>query len=180
VYVDGRSLNLGRTSMQGIDFDTRYRMQVGAADTLTFQLNGSYLTAYDVAFTPGGDYTNLLNNIYQPLTFKARAAVAWDRGPFNGRLMINHVNGYDNDTVSPVQSVKSYTPVDLSFRWQMGESFNVGKVDALTLGVELLNVFDTDPPFVDSRPGANGGGGYDATVTNPVGRAIAVSLRSKF
>ena len=70
--------------------------------------------------------------------------------------------------------------VDLSFRWQMGESFNMGKVDALTLGVELLNVLDTDPPFVASRPAANGGGGYDATVTNPVGRAIAVSLRSKF
>jgi iron complex outermembrane receptor protein len=181
VFVDGRSLNLGRSKMQGIDFDTRYRMQVGdGTDTLTFQLNGTYLTTYDVAFTPGGAYVDLLNNIYQPLKFKARAAVSWDHGPLNSRLSVTRVNGYTNDVVSPVQHVKSYTPVDLTFGWQLQDSFNVGKVDALTLGVELRNLFDTNPPYVNSRPGANGGGGYDATVTNPVGFERAVSLRAKF
>jgi iron complex outermembrane receptor protein len=180
VFVDGRSLNLGRSQMQGIDFDARYRMQVGAADSLTFQTTLTYMTAYDVAFTPGGDFNDLLNNIYQPLKFKARAAVNWNRGPFDARLSVSHVGGYDNDTVAPVQRVDSYTPVDLSFGWQLGESFDFAKVDALTLGVEMRNVLDTDPPFVDSRPGANGGGGFDATVTNPIGRAVAVSLRAKF
>jgi iron complex outermembrane receptor protein len=181
VFVDGRSLNLGRTRMQGIDIDTRYRMQVGnGSDTLTFQFNGTYLTAYDVAFTPGGDYTSLLNNIYQPLKFKARAAVSWDSGPLNARLMVTRVNGYDNDIVSPVQRVKSYTPVDLSFGWQLAESFSMNHVNALTLGVEVRNLFDKDPPYVNSSPGANGGGGYDATVTNPVGLELAVSLRAKF
>ncbi len=136
VFVDGRSLNLGRSKMQGIDFDTTYRMQVGAADTLTFQVNLTYLTAYDVAFTPGGGYTSLLNNIYQPLKLKGRASVGWDRGPFNARLMASHVNGYDNDTVAPVQSVKSYTPLDLSLGWQIGESFGFEKLRALTLGLE--------------------------------------------
>ncbi len=181
VFVDGRSLNLGRTRMQGIDFDTRYRMQVGdGSDSLTFQFTGTYLTAYDVAFTPGGDYTSLLNNIYQPLKFKARASVGWDHGPINARMMVTRVNGYTNDLVNPVQRVKSYMPVDVSFGWQLKDSFNVGKVDALTLGVELRNLFNTDPPYVNSRPGANGGGGYDATVTNPVGLELAVSLRAKF
>jgi iron complex outermembrane recepter protein len=79
-----------------------------------------------------------------------------------------------------VQSVKSYLPVDLSLGWQIGESFDFGKLQALTLGLELKNMFDKDPPYVNSRPGANGGGGFDATVTNPVGRAVAVSLRAKF
>jgi iron complex outermembrane receptor protein len=180
VFVDGRSLNLGRTRMQGIDFDVRYLKQMGAAGSLVFQTSGTYLTAYDVAFTPGGSYQDLLNNIYQPLKFKARASVGWDRGPFNTRLLINYVNAYTNDIVAPVQHVKSYTPVDLTFGWQIGESIQLSHVNALTLGVELRNVFDTDPPYVNSRPGANGGGGYDATVTNPIGREFAVSLRAKF
>jgi iron complex outermembrane receptor protein len=180
VFVDGRSLNLGRTRMRGIDFDTRYSMQAGTGATVTFQLNGTYLTAYDVAFTPGGGYNDLLNYIFQPLKFKARAAVSWDQGPLNARLMLTHVHGYTNDTVDPVQHVASYTPVDLSFGWRLSDSFNAGKVDALTLGVELRNMFDTDPPFVNSRPGPNAGGGYDATVANPVGRELAVSLRAKF
>jgi iron complex outermembrane receptor protein len=180
VFVDGRSLNLGRSRMQGIDFDARYRLQAGAAGALTFQTTLTYMTAYDVAFTPGGDYNDLLNNIYQPLNFKARAAVNWNRGPFDARLSLSHVGGYDNDIVTPVQKVGSYTPVDLSFGWQLGESFALTKVESLTMGVEVRNLFDTDPPYVNSVPGANGGGGFDATVTNPIGRALAVSLRARF
>ena len=83
VFVDGRSLNLGRSQMQGIDFDVRYRTALGDDDSLTFMANGTYLTGYDVAFTPGGDFKDLLNIIYQPLKFKARGAVSWDHGPFN-------------------------------------------------------------------------------------------------
>jgi iron complex outermembrane receptor protein len=181
IFVDGRSLNLGRTRMRGIDFDTRYRMQVGdGADSLTFQFTGTYLTAYDVAYTPGGSYSDQLNRIFQPLTFKGRASVTWDHGPINTRLMFSRVNAYDNDTVTPVQRVRPYMPVDLSFGWQLDESFNVGHVNALTLGVELRNLFDTDPPFVNSRPGPNAGGGYDATIANPVGLELAVSLRARF
>jgi len=180
VFVDGRSLNLGASKMKGIDFDTTYRTQVGTADTLTFQLNWTYLSAYDVKFTPGGAYTSLLNNIYQPLMLKARASMSWDRGPFNARLLLSHVNGYENDVVTPVQKVKSYTPVDLSLGWQIGESFGFDTLQALTLGFEVKNLFDKDPPYVNSRPGANGGGGFDATVTNPVGREVALSLRVKF
>jgi iron complex outermembrane receptor protein len=179
ILVDGRSLNLGRTNMRGIDFDLRYRKQIGA-DALTFQFNGTYLTTYDVAFTPGGDFTSLLNNIYQPPKFKGRAAVSYDHGPLNARLSLTRVNGYNNDIVSPVQRVRPYMPVDLSFSWQAAESFDLAHVESLTVGFELRNLFDENPPYVNSRPGANGGGGYDATVTNPVGRELAVSLRAKF
>jgi iron complex outermembrane receptor protein len=94
--------------------------------------------------------------------------------------MASHVNGYDNDIVAPVQKVKSYTPVDLSLGWQIGQTFGFEKLQALTMGFEVRNLFDTDPPFVNSRPTANGGGGFDATVTNPVGRELALSLRVKF
>jgi iron complex outermembrane receptor protein len=166
--------------MQGVDFNLQYVMSVGSADTLTFQANGTYLTAYDVAFTPGGAFKDLLNNIYQPLKFKARASVSWDHGPLNARLMLSHVGSYTNDTVAPVQGVGSYTPVDLSLAWRLNESFELGYARSLTLGVEVRNAFDTDPPYVNSRPGANGGGGYDASVASPIGRALAVSLRARF
>ncbi len=180
VFVDGRSLNLGRSQMRGIDFDARYRMPVSAADSLTFQVSGSYLVSYKVAFTPGGAFKDLRNNIFQPLTLKARASVSWDHGPFNARALVSHVGAYDNDIVAPVERVKSYSPVDLSFGWQIGESFDMNHVQALTLGLEVRNAFDTHPPYVNSRPGTNGGGGFDATVTNPVGREFALSLRAKF
>jgi len=52
--------------------------------------------------------------------------------------------------------------------------------NGLTLGLEARNLFDTDPPYVNSRQGQNSGGGYDPTVTNPIGRQFALSLRARF
>jgi iron complex outermembrane receptor protein len=180
VFVDGRSLNLGRTKMSGIDFNLRYRADVGPSDLLTFTASGTYLTNYAVAFTPGGDFVDLKNNIYQPLTFKARGSVNWDHGPFSTRLQVTHIGGYTNDIVTPNESVKSYTPIDLNLTWRIDESFDVGGIDGLTLGLEVRNLLNVDPPYVNSIPSANGGGGYDATVTDPIGRLFAVSLRSSF
>jgi iron complex outermembrane receptor protein len=180
IYADGRSLNLGRSKMQGIDFNLQYRAPIGDSDTLTFLVNGTYLTKYDVAFTPGGDFVSLKNKIYNPLTFKARGVVSWDHGPLNLRAMVQHVGGYVNDIVEPDETVKSYTLVDLSLSWEVGETFDFGMVDGLTLGAEVRNLFDTDPPYVNSRQGQNSGGGYDPTVTNPIGREFAASLRTRF
>jgi iron complex outermembrane receptor protein len=50
----------------------------------------------------------------------------------------------------------------------------------LSLGLELRNVLDEDPPYVNLAPGVNGSGGYDATAANPVGRLLALSLRKKW
>ncbi|WP_427963511.1 TonB-dependent receptor [Altererythrobacter sp.] len=180
IYADGRSRNLGRSKMNGIDFNARYRTFVGEADTLTFALNGTYLTTYDVAFTPGGEFVSLKNRIYNPLTFKARGSVTWDHGPFMFRTQVQHIGGYKNDIVDPVEDVDSYTLVDLTFSWKIADSFDLGFVDGLTLGLEVRNLFDTDPPYVNSRQGQNSGGGYDPSVTNPIGREFAISLRSKF
>ena len=179
VFVDGRSLNLGRSKMQGIDFNVSYRAYLGNLDTLAFAASGTLITSYKVAFTPGGDYKSLKNRIYNPLTFKARGSVTWAHGPFTVRSEVTYINGYINDIVLPVQHVHSYTLVDLTADWDLAKVLNVG-LESVKLGVEVRNLFDTNPPYVNSVPGGNGGGGYDATVTNPIGREFALSLRTKF
>ncbi len=180
IFADGRSLNLGRSKMQGIDFDIEYRMELSAADRLTLSAKGTYLTVYDVAFTPGGDYVSLKNHIYNPLTFKARGVINWDHGPVSLRAQLQHVGGYLNDIVTPVEKVSSYNLVDLMLNWRISDSFEMRSIKGLNLGFEVLNVFDTDPPYVNSRQGQNSGGGFDPTVTNPIGREFAISLRAKY
>ena len=178
VFVDGRSLNLGRSQMQGIDFNVRYSTMVSSSDRITLLLNGTYIISYKVAFTPGGTYKSLRNRIFNPLTFKGRAAASWEHGPLTLRTEISHIGGYDNDIVTPIQKVNSYTLVDLSLDWDVTKTFDMG-VNNVTLGFEVHNLFNTDPPYVNSIPGGNGGGGYDPTVTNPIGREFAISLRTK-
>lgn len=180
IFVDGRSLNLGRAKMKGIDLNAQYWMEVSAQDSLTFMVNATYLTAYKVAFTPGGDPVSLRNQIFNPMKFKARASVTWERGAYSARLQATHVNGYTNTLVNPNESVGSYTPVDFALTWRASDSFDTGFLDRLSVTFEVRNLFDTDPPYVNVAPASNGSGGYDATNTNPIGRLFSLAVRTEF
>jgi iron complex outermembrane receptor protein len=48
------------------------------------------------------------------------------------------------------------------------------------VGLEVNNLFDAGPPYVNLAPNANGSGGYDATAASPIGRQYALNLRKKW
>ncbi|GGD44515.1 TonB-dependent receptor domain-containing protein [Aurantiacibacter arachoides] len=180
VFVDGRSRNLGKSITRGIDATVNYRMDFGANDVVRLSASGTYLTDYQVAVAPQADLVDQLNIIFQPLKFKARVAANWDHGPFTSRISATHVGGYTNNLVTPNQDVDSYTPVDLSVTYRIGEAFGFDRLNGLELTGEVRNVLDQDPPYVNLAPSGNGSGGYDATAANPVGRFFAVGARVRF
>ena len=179
LYVDGRPNNLGVSDTGGIDFQILYQWSNTTGD-YSFTLGGTYLTKYKLSITPTGDKLDKLNDIFNPLEFKARAGLAWKRGPYSARLVINHVGGYDNDLASPVQNVDSFTPVDLNASYAIGDQEGRGLTDAWVVGLDISNIFDEDPPYVNIAPTNNGSGGYDATASNPVGRLIGVTVSKRF
>lgn len=178
LYVDGRNNNLGRSITKGFDFDVTYLLETATAGMFTFNLNGMYLTDYHVSITPHGTMIDHLNEIFQPLEFKARASVTWDLGQWRSQLKVTHVGSYDNVGITPKESVSSYTPVDLSIAWNLDNPDSGGFFESgLVLGFEVRNVFDEDPPYVNIAPSVNGSGGYDPTTSNPVGRMYSIQLR---
>jgi iron complex outermembrane receptor protein len=60
--------------------------------------------------------------------------------------------------------------------YAMPDSGALALVSGLTLGAEVRNMFDEQPPYVNLAPSGNGSGGYDATATNPIGRLFALTL----
>jgi iron complex outermembrane recepter protein len=181
VFVDGRSQNLGVSITRGIDFTANYRAELSANDVLTFNLGGTYLTDYKVAVTPTAPLLDQLNTIFNPLRFKMRASVTWEHGPITARVLWTHINGYNNTAATPVQRVGSFNPIDLSIAWQIGDPQASGFFDkGMTFGVEVRNLFDEKPPYVNIAPSGNGSGGYDATAADPIGRLIAFSVRKRF
>jgi iron complex outermembrane receptor protein len=48
----------------------------------------------------------------------------------------------------------------------------------VALGV--VNLFDRNPSFVNISQSTNGGGGFDPTSSNPVGRTISFTLDKHF
>jgi len=181
LYVDGRNNNLGRSITRGIDFTANYRHETSNAGTFFLSANGTYLTDYKVSITPTGTAIDRRNTIFQPLKFKARASVAWQIDPMRVQLQATHVGGYLNNAITPNERVKSYTPVDLILAFNVGERKPERFMDGgFTFGIDVRNLFNIRPPFVNLAPGANGSGGYDASASNPVGRLISVSVRKSW
>lgn len=177
LYVDGRTNNLGTSIAAGYDLMASYDFEVGAAGKFALGLNATFFDNYEVAITPAADRLDQLNTLFNPLRFKARANVTWSRGGMLGAVYVNYLDSYDNNLVSPIQSVDAKTTVDLNLSYAFqGEGFTNG----LRVALDAVNLFDTDPPFVNIAQSPNGGGGFDPTLNNPVGRVVGLTLTKKW
>lgn len=177
LYVDGRNNNLGQSTTRGIDFVVNWRLPTETAGTFSLNAAGAYLFKYDTAISPAGVSRDRLNTIYNPLKFKARASVVWDYEALRAQVTATHVGSYNNNAITPNQSVKSYTPIDLALTFDLGKMGATSLFGGVQLGLEVRNLFDTQPPYVNVAPGLNGGGGYDPSAANPIGRLLAASIR---
>lgn len=181
LFVDGRNFNLGESRTRGIDVEATYRTDLGSMGSLNLGVNGTYITDYQLAVTPTADVRDRRNFIFNPLSFKARAVAIWEYENARTRLQINHVGGYDNDLVNPIEEVDSYTTVDVGVSFDLGEEGSSDFFDSpFTFGIDIRDLFDADPPFVNIAPGGNGSGGYDATVANPIGRTFSFYVRKSW
>ncbi len=178
LFVDGRQLNLGSSTTRGIDISVDWWTDLGPNDALRVNFSGTYLTDFKTSVVPGAPTTDQLNTIFDPLEFRARLVTNWDHGPFTTRLLISHVGGYTNDAISPSESVDSWTPIDLSITWRVGESFPGSALDGLEFTAEAINLFDVDPPYVNIDTG--GFQGHDGSAASPIGRQFAVGARIRF
>jgi iron complex outermembrane receptor protein len=181
LFVDGRTQNLGRSITRGLDFQYIQRLRTNSIGTFTLNVGGTYFTDYRFSITPSGTLVDLRNRIFNPLTFKVRGSVLWDMDPYRAQVTVNHTNGYDNNLVTPVQQVAAYTTVDLSFAVSLGANIRGGDHEGrFVFGIDVRNLFDSGPPYVNVAPGVNGGGGYDPSAASPIGRVIAASARVSF
>lgn len=174
LFVDGRNNNLGTSLTRGIDFSMNYRIPTDRAGTFAINLNGTYLTDYKTQQTPTAPSVSQINQIFQPLKFKTRLTLNWDKGPIGALIRVSHVGGYINNAITPNENVSSYTPVDLNLSWRINPS---STLRSIVLGAEIRNLFNVKPPYVNITPSGNGSGGYDATAADPVGRFFALSAR---
>lgn len=179
LYIDGRNNNLGQSTTRGLDFMANYTLATDNAGTFTFNAAGTYLFKYQTAVSPAGTPIDRLNTIYNPLTFKARGSITWNYDPMRVQLTATHVGGYQNTAITPIQDVSSYTPIDLAVTWNLGKMGAPSLLGGITFGLEVRNMFNVAPPYVNIAPGVNGGGGYDPSAASPLGRLMAASIRFK-
>lgn len=174
LFVDGRTFNLGRSLMSGFDFEASYRFDFGGGD-MTAALNGTYLTNYESSITPNGTLIDRLDTIFNPHDFRMRTSLAWEQGPVRLYGVLSYIGGYENDLLPTRQDVDAWITLDTNVTYTFGAPDT-----GVQLGLDIRNLLDEDPPYVNVAPNGNGSGGYDASAANPTGRVIGVSVRKRF
>ena len=179
LFVDGRANNLGRTVAKGFDFSGSYDWSTGGMGEFGVGVNGTYFTKYQVAISAAAPLVDVLNTIYNPLKYKARGSFRWSKAEYLVAAFVNYTPSYDNNLVAPVQKVSSLSTLDLHLGYTVAlQNKTWGK--ELNVGLDVSNLFNSKPPYVNVQPSPNGGGGFDATLTNPVGRIVSLSADLKF
>jgi iron complex outermembrane receptor protein len=163
--VDGRRQNLGRSKVSGVDFGFNYTTSFGDVK-LDGGVQGTYYTRYKFQAVPGAAMASVINTINFPQRFRMQADLGAAYGKLHGRVTLNHLSGYDNTGITPVQKVRDYDTVDASVSLDITEKFS--------LSVDVRNLLNEDPPFVDQTRG------YDPQSVNPVPRLVSVTAGIKF
>jgi iron complex outermembrane receptor protein len=178
LFVDGRNNNLGKSVTNGVDFQASTRIPTDNWGDFGVGLSGTYYTRYQVAITPNAQLVDQLNLIYNPLRFKTRFSATWNTGPWYANAFVNYTNAYTNNLASPAQKVAASTTVDARVSYEIADGTAV--IGGTTLALGVTNLFDRNPPFVNIAQSTNGGGGFDPTLTNPIGRIVSLSLNKRF
>jgi iron complex outermembrane receptor protein len=162
---DGRRQNLGGTIAEGFDFALMNIWSLSAGE-IRVGVNGTYFTTLTTAAAPGAAQVDVLNTINFPQKLRVRGELGWRREALSAVAFVNYTNAYDQTGVTPIRKIDAYTTVDLHFGYDFDASVN-----GLSIALDVQNVADTDPPFV------NIAGGYDPQSASPIGRLIALSAR---
>jgi iron complex outermembrane receptor protein len=179
---DGRITNIASTKQSGFDFFANYRRDTslgrfGTSLSVTRLLHNDYQT---VASEP---YAQLLNTFAQPSEWKGRAGLEWTQGKFSSSLFLNYVNRYDNNLGESIQSIDSWTTIDLYFSYTTGEP-GAALLNNVTVALAVNNATDEAPPLVIIPeeilvPGSNTLP-FDAANASPIGRFISLQIAKRW
>ncbi len=195
--IDQSVRNALNLDLDGIDASFTYRTTDVGFGRVTVGSAFTWFTKFRQSFTGSPDFsirnTSGFNTTFPSVAFKNRAQFGYELGGFAADLFWNYTGAYRNwgTSVRPLTRdangnpngggdlVKSNNIFDLHLQYTMGG-------EGLTRGwqffVDVQNLLDKDPPFYNGNVGGitGAGFGYNAFVSNPLGRLTSVGVRVKF
>ena len=167
--------NASIVKQNGADFAGEYRFSLGE-NRLRTALNVAYINKIETQYGAGAVARNSVSTYAQPLRFRTRAEVSWERGLAELTTAVNNSPSYTDTAVVPNEPIASWTTVDLSLALdfdRLTSSFLPGVVARLS----VLNVFDRDPPRIAGGAGSINGVHYDVGNASALGRFVSVEVR---
>ena len=164
VLFDARRTNLGSVHTDGIDFNLGYAHDTSFG-SINANISGTYTLNRKSSAVAGGPFSDNLKNGVRRTALVA--GVGARVGDLTGRATLNYRGGYPILGIPSQSHVSSFKTVDLFFSYDLGALL---ENSSLTLNVD--NVFDQDPPYLNSANGYTNG--------STLGRVVSVGIRTKF
>jgi len=182
--VIAQFVNAPTIKTSGVDLNATLGFDTNSLGSLVVGLDYSYMFDYDIGSIPGvvggvvttvdidavgsRNDSNIATSLPQ---FRANVYLDWYGERHNAKLMVRHIDEYEDDKSGANQQfnsvIDSWTTVDLYY------NFNFSN-DRSTLGFNVTNIADEDPPFADQDLN------FDARVHSPFGRQYQVVFRHSF
>jgi iron complex outermembrane recepter protein len=187
--------NLATLKTDGVDLSARYAFDAGIGSFELFA-NGTLVLSYDVQGAPGGAFQDKLG-VYEstgnPVKLKSKQGVTYARGPFLASATVNYTDDYvckagcfvPGPTGAPVANttpvkIDSWVTLDLRLGYTFEQTS--GLLAGAGVSLSVNNVFDEDPPFIDTGTLSlsTAPEPYDGTNATILGRAVALTLTKSF
>jgi iron complex outermembrane receptor protein len=154
ILIIAQLTNVAKRKLSGLDFQTRYDMDLSGGSTLSFDLAASYLLTFEADMLDGRGFVSAADRfsyLFASLPrIRATSGAKWKLAPFEAALDVNFVSNYDDPPIEgvqrPVSQVDSVTTVDLSFSMDLGDRIRGVRRSTFSIGVE--NATDELPPFI--------------------------------
>ena len=175
VIIRGGEQNLSSRDVTGIDFTAAYAFDTSVG-SFSADLNAAYVLDYEFTFG-SSEIIDELNTLYRPIDLKLRGTLGWSLEGLSALAAVNYVDSYDDNIDRSIENgIDSYTTVDLAFSIDMSERTDGGLFKGTRIGLNVLNLLDEEPPFVETIDGLN----YDPTNASALGRYITLNIRQTF
>lgn len=174
--VDGQLANLSSTQTTGLDAEAHDSTST-ALGTLSLDVAANYVFKFDQAVTGTSSATDILDTVGNPLRLRLRAVAGWSRAgpklPGPGiDLAVNYTGGYRNPASTLLPEVSPWTTVDARIFYRTRQA--TGWLGGLEFSLNVTNVLNHDPPFVDSLYG------YDTNNVQAVGRVVSADISKRW
>jgi outer membrane receptor protein involved in Fe transport len=174
--VDLRLLNTAGTKVSGVDFIVSHAVDTAAGQIRT-GLNANYLLKFEEQIAQNVAPIDVVDTVFYPVDLRLTTSLGWSRNGWSATGCINYVDSYrDNQLLSDVVRVSSWTTVDASVAYVVAPGRGRGWGDGLSVRLNALNVLDRPPPTIFDRAASYANPGYDTENGHPLGRYVSLEL----
>lgn len=168
--------NVSSREISGLDMSVSYdwETQIGS---FTASVDGTYLLDYKARVTEMSVPQEQVSTVYRPVDLNLRGAFLWSLNGFTAYAGVNYTDGYkDNLSGANDIPIDQWTTVDLMFSYDSGNRLGSPLLRNTKVSIGVQNLFDRDPPYVDSSDGLN----YDPANATPIGRLLTLRINKSF